>query len=192
MIKIGRKNFTIIMKKEMKKFYLYKKINLIKVIKMWPYQEILEIIYIKSLILMTQIIFVLINCQNIKTKIQQVKNIQDKKLKKIMKWRVLKKTKNFKRVKQKNMRLISKLKNKRLKMKLKNKKQKIYNKNNQHNSWKTNYKNNQMKRKDNKKKKMKKKKKIIPKLMGNLVQTKKLMSKDKIQQIFLNKISTKK
>ena len=49
-----------------------------------------------------------------------------------------------------------------------------------------------MKRKDNKKKKMKKKKKIIPKLMGNLVQTKKLMSKDKIQQIFLNKISTKK
>ncbi len=188
MIKIGRKNFTIIMKKEMKKFYLYKKISLIKVIKMWPYQEILEIIYIKSLILMTQIIFVLINCQNIKTKIQQVKNIQDKKLKKIMKWRVLKKTKNFKRVKQKNMRLISKLKNKRLKMKLKNKKQKIYNKNNQHNSWKTNYKNNQMKRKDNKKKK----KKIIPKLMGNLVQTKKLMSKDKIQKIFLNKISTKK
>jgi len=50
--KIGRKTFTIMIKKERKKFYLYRMINLIKLIKMWPYQEILKITYIKSQILM--------------------------------------------------------------------------------------------------------------------------------------------
>lgn len=189
MSKIGKMNFTIKIKKERKKFYLYKMISLIKLIRMQPYQEILKITYIKSQILMTQIIFVSINYQIIMIKMFLIEKNQDKKYMKRMQMKVLNKI-IITSLKQRSKKLIFKQKNKRLKLMFKIKKLNINNKNYQKNNQKTNYKNNQKKRKENKKKKMKKK--ITPKYMENLAQTKKLMIQYNKKKILLYKIFNKK